>query len=397
MRTRAGTTRARRALQMGLSFTGLAVLLAACGSTSSTTSTTAKAPVKVGVAVGLTGYLAPDDVPFSEGVRLAAAAINAKGGIDGHKIELTVENMDSSASTGVTVIQQMIDQDGVGVIIGGSTSAATAAYAPIVARAKVPVIAASVLPQDDQWEFSTLQPVTETDQVDLGFVARKLHDSKIAVIYSETPYGQFASAEMKAEAAKVGISVVSSQGVLTDATDLTPQLQAAAAAGAQAIVDVLTGPVHIVEAKSAADLGLKIPIIMGQDTRSIFRQSTAAYANVYWTALGAQVYPHNTDPSIKSANAVFAPIYAKAYGSAPGEANAARGWDTVQILAQAVRASGAVTGTKLLDALEHVDYTGTESQYAYTPTDHTGQQTVANPLGIGHYVGGKASIVYTAS
>jgi len=378
-----------------------AVLLAACGSTStsttSTSSTSTKAPIEIGVAVGLTGYLASDDVPFSNGVKLAAAALNAKGGIDGHKVDITLENMDSAAATGVTVVTQMIDQDHIDVLIGGSVSAATAAYAPILARAQVPMVAASVLPTDDQWEFSTLQPTSETNVDDLGFVRSKLHLTKVAVIYSETPYGEGAAAKMEAEAKSLGLSVVSSQGVLTGATDMTPQLQSVQSSGAQAIVDVLTGPVHIVEAKDAANLGMHIPIVMGQDTRSIFKQSTAAYPNVYWTALAAQVYPNNTNSQIKAANAAFLPVYEKTYGSTPGEANAARGWDSLHIIAQAVESSKAITGTKLDNALEHVSYAGTETLYQYTPTDHTGQLAVTNPLGIGHFVGNKSEIVYTAS
>lgn len=383
------------------SFACSAVLLAACGSSSasssSSTSSVPKAPIQIGVAVGLTGYLASDDVPFSNGVKLAAAAFNAKGGIDGHKVDVTVQNMDSAAATGVTVVTQMIDQNHIDVLIGGSVSAATAAYAPILTRAQVPMVAASVLPTDDQWEFSTLQPTSESNVADLGFVKSKLKVSRVAVIYSETPYGEGAAARIEAQAKSLGLSVVSSQGVLTDATDMTPQLQAVQGSGAQVIVDVLTGPVHIVEAKDAANLGLHIPIVMGQDTRSIFKQSTQAYPDVYWTALGAQVYPYNTSPQVKAANATFAPIYMKAYGNSPGEANAARGWDSLQIVAQAVNSSKAITGTKLDSALEHVSYTGTETSYRYSPSDHTGQLSVSNPLGIGHFVGNRSEIVYTAS
>ncbi len=395
-----GPSKRKSLLTAGVSVGMAATLLAACGSSSSSNSSAAsqsKAPIQLGVAVGLTGYLAADDVPFSEGVKLAAAALNAHGGVNGHKIVVTVSNMDSSAATGVTVVTQMIDQTHIDALIGGSVSAATAAYAPLLARAQVPMVAASVLPSDNQWEFSTLQPTSETNADDLGFVKSKLHLQKVAVIYSETPYGEGAAKQIEAEAAGLGLNVVSSQGVLTSATDITPQLQTAVSSGAQAIVDVLTGPIHLVEAKDAANLGMHIPIIMGQDTRSIFKQATSAYPNVYWTALGAQVYPANVNPAVKAANAAFGPVYQKSYGSAPGEANAARGWDSVQILAQAIRSSGAITGKKLDLALQNVSYAGNETEYRYSASDHTGQLSVANPLGIGHYVGGKKEIVYTAS
>ena len=370
---------------------------ATVSSSSPSSAATSKKPIVIGVAVGLTGYLAADDVPFSHGVELAAKYMNSHGGMDGHKVVLHVVDMQSNAATGVTAMTQLIDQSSIDAAIGGSVSAATAAYAPLLARSSVPMIAASVLPADDQWQFSTLQPTSETDAIDLGFVASKLHLKSIGVVYSQTPYGEQASKGMAAAAAKDGISVLSTQAAQTNATDLTPQLQKIQSSGAQAIIDILTGPVHLVEAKSAANLGLKIPIVMGQDTRQIFEESTAAYANTYWTGLGAQVYPYNSNASIKAANAAFLPVYRAAYGSQSGIGNAARGWDSMQILAQAVKASGAVTGATLRNALQKVTYTGTETQYAYTASDHSGQLHVSNPLGIGQYHGSSYKIVYQGS
>jgi branched-chain amino acid transport system substrate-binding protein len=377
-----------------------ALALAGCGSAAAPSghggsSTAPKTPIKIGMAVGLTGYLSGTDTPFSEGARLAVDWLNQHGGIAGHPVQLYVRDMASNAASGVTVTNQLLNQNGVDVLVNGSTSAATAAEAPIASARQVPIIAASVLPSKPAWVFSTLQPVTKSDQAALGFVQKDLHAHTIAVLYSETPYGQQASALMGQVAQSYGLRVVSSQGVPTDATDVTPELQQARAAGAQAIVDVLTGPVHIVEAKDAASLGLTVPLVMGQDSRQTLRQAAAAYPQTYFVALAAQAYPHNADPAIRQANATFAPLYQKAYGSQPGYANAARGWDSIQILAAAVRASGAVSGQALRDALEHVSYAGCDSEYRFTPADHTGQAAVPNPMTVAQYQGDSLRIVYT--
>jgi branched-chain amino acid transport system substrate-binding protein len=291
------------------------------------------------------------------------------------------------------VTNQLINQYKVGVIIGGSTSAATAADAPIIGPRKVPMIAASVLPSGSNWVFSTLQPVAKTNAIDLDF-AKSMHATKIAVLYSQTPYGQSASASMGDAAKAKGLTVVASEAVETNATDVTPQLSKAKAAGAQAIIDVLSGPVHIVEARGAATLNLDIPVIMGTDEVATFEPASQAYPHCYITAIAPQVYPKNNDAEIKAANDKFLPIYQAAYGTKPGIASAARGWDSVMILAEAVKASGAVTGDKLRTALENVTYTGAMSAYRYSSGDLTGQTTTANPLGIVKENGGKLEVVY---
>jgi branched-chain amino acid transport system substrate-binding protein len=373
---------------------GVAVLGAAltgCG--SSTNSGSGAGTVHIGLAVGKTGYLAAVDTPFGNGVTLAADYLNKNGGIDGKKVDVTTLDMQSNAAKAVPVTNQLINQYRVGVVIGGSTSAATAADAPIIGPRKVPMIAASVLPAGSNWVFSTLQPVAKTNAIDLDF-AKSLHATKIAVLYSQTPYGQKAAASMGDAATAKGLSVVASEAVETSATDVTPQLSKAKAAGAQAIIDVLSGPVHIVEARGAATLNLTIPVIMGTDEVATFEPASQAYPQCYITAIAPQVYPQNNDAQIKAANDKFLPIYQAAYGNKPGIASAARGWDSVMILAEAVKASGAVTGDKLREALEKVTYTGAMSAYKFSSGDLTGQLSTANPLGIVKENGGKLEVVY---
>jgi hypothetical protein len=65
------------------------------------------------------------------------------------------------------------------------------------------------------------------------------------------------------------------------------------------------------------------------------------------------------------------------------------------ILAEAVEASGAVTGDKLRDALAQVTYTGTMSAYKFSDDDLTGQVNTPNPLGIVKENAGKLEVVYT--
>lgn len=374
----------------------LAGSLAACGSSGSTggSSGGTGGTVKIGLAIGKTGYLAAVDTPFGNGVQLAADYLNSNGGMGGKKVEVVPLDMQSNAAKAVPVTNQLINQQKVGVIIGGSTSAATAADAPIIEPRKVPMIAASVLPAGSKWVFSTLQPVAKTNQIDLDF-AKSLKATKVAVLYSQTPYGQSAAASMGAAAKAAGLTVVDSEAVETNATDVTPQLSKAKAAGAQAIIDVLSGPVHIVEAKGAATLNLTIPVIMGTDEVATFQPAAQAYPASYMTGIAPQVYPKNNDPQIKAANDKFLPIYQAAYGDKPGIGSAGRGWDSVMILAEAVKASGATTGDKLRDALAQVTYTGTMSSYKFSDDDLTGQKSTPNPLGIVKESAGKLDVVYT--
>ena len=341
------------------------------------------------MAIGQTGYLAAVDTPFGQGVELAVDELNKAGGLLGQEIKINKVDMNSNAAQATTLTNKLINQDKVGVLVVGYTSAATAAIAPIAGTRKVPIVAASVPPEDPKWVISTLQPVTKTNAVAVQYLADKLKISKIAVLFSQTPYGQKAAEAMKKVASEGGLEVVSSLGVDTGATDLSPQLSKAKAAGAEAVVDVLTGPVHIVEAKSAATLGLKIPLVMGTDDLNTFKKATEAYPNTLLHRDRRAAVPEQPDPGIKSADEEFLAVFKEKYGdSVPNVADAARGWDAMMILAEAVKSSKATTGEELRAALEQVKYTGTSSQYAYTAEDHSGQLSTPNPLAIMQFKGG---------
>jgi len=375
----------------------LALFAIGCGagSATSTGSGGSKDPVEVGMAIAQTGYLAANDAPINDGATLAAKHINDAGGADGRKLNLHVVDMASTAATAVTVTNQLLNQYNVGVMINGASSASTAAEAPINGQHGVPMIVASIVAPDPKWTFSTLQPVDKYVEIELGYAQKVAKATNVAVFYSQTPYGQLAGTAMAAKASSYGIKISTQLGIDTNSTDLTPQVQKARDAGAEAILDILTGPVHLVLAKNAAGLGLKIPIVMATDDTTTFTPAAASYPISFFLLRPPQLYPAVKDAKIKAADDAFVAEYKKAYGSKPGIADAGRGWDAVQMLAKAVAASHSNTGEPLRAALEKVVFAGTGTEFQFTPSDHTGQLAVPNPLVIGQYQGGSFKSVYT--
>jgi branched-chain amino acid transport system substrate-binding protein len=96
--------------------------------------------VKIGIPVGLSGansVVAPSVV---QAARLAAAEINAKGGILGKQVQIAVADDGSGADGAVKAYNSLIFQQHVDTIITMETSAARNAGLPVVARGKTPFI-----------------------------------------------------------------------------------------------------------------------------------------------------------------------------------------------------------------------------------------------------------------
>jgi branched-chain amino acid transport system substrate-binding protein len=97
-----------------LTVTAAAALMAAtaagCSSSTSTGGSTgggggggkSSTPITIGTSLSLTGDFSVDGQAFEKGYKLWASQVNKAGGIDGHKVELTILNDNSSQTQVVT-------------------------------------------------------------------------------------------------------------------------------------------------------------------------------------------------------------------------------------------------------------------------------------------------------
>jgi len=333
----------------------------------------AKGAIDVGSVAALSGYLAGYDANFVNGLKLAVTVINRSGGADGHPITLHVLDGASNATTGVTVTNQLLNQYDVSVMLNGASSATSVAIEPLLADAGVPMITLSQLPPEHKWAFLSTTAFDRVIDLELQFTSKYLKAKKIGIIYNQTPAAQTATKTVTTLAPKFGLDVVSTQGAEVTATDLTPQLAAFRDRHPDAILDFMTGPAHILEAKAAATVGLKAPLVMGLDDTPTFQAATAAYPDCYLSAIPVQVYPDVADVGMKSAVGTFIDAYKRAGLDPAGVQAAASGWDAAQMLVAAVKKAGGTSGKALRDAIEGLDYQGAVTHWQFTPDDHTGQ------------------------
>ncbi len=115
-------------IQVGAIFTVGALILAACGSgsVSSSTATTAAAgsakslsPYVIHAIVSRTGAGSVLGSREAQALQILAAQVNAKGGIDGHQIEMSIQDNQTTPATAVSLATPLISS-GVPFIINGS-------------------------------------------------------------------------------------------------------------------------------------------------------------------------------------------------------------------------------------------------------------------------------------
>ncbi len=101
-----------------------------------------EAPVKVGFAADLTGACAALAEDGLNGAKIAAAEINATGGILGRPVELIVRDTMTKPDEGAKVARELISDEKIDVLTGVCSSAVMLAESAVSGELKVPFYAA---------------------------------------------------------------------------------------------------------------------------------------------------------------------------------------------------------------------------------------------------------------
>jgi branched-chain amino acid transport system substrate-binding protein len=96
-------------------------------------------PYKIGMTWPLTGPLASSGLEYMPGAEVGIAHINRAGGINGHALQLVVEDSQGTPQGGVAAMRKLVQVDGCQAIVTLYTNV-VAAQIPLADQLKVPII-----------------------------------------------------------------------------------------------------------------------------------------------------------------------------------------------------------------------------------------------------------------
>lgn len=371
----------------------LALLLAACGGggaggegeptdeatspqqTETETETEASGeatgePVVLGGAIDQTAYLVDFDGPLREGIELAIKAVNNRGGVlDGRPLEISFQDMQADPQQGVRVVQRFITERNVAAMLHGFTSASTRAVQPILAQEQVPMITASVLPDEEDFVFTTIAPASFETGARIEYLVDQGIEN-IGVLHDGTPYNELQLNVLTQGAEEAGVTIVGTEQHASDAVDLRAQVSSLLQKGAGAVIKLSAGPTNIVAAKAMAQSDTDAPLIIGIDTLDTHHQAAAAYENYLTVASGPQVFEALPEEERSESLTNFMELYEES-GADVDPTYMGRGWDAVWMLANALDMAGSVEGPAVSTALEEMEpFEGASGTYDFTAESH---------------------------
>ncbi|HEY7726542.1 MAG TPA: ABC transporter substrate-binding protein [Anaeromyxobacteraceae bacterium] len=219
--------------------------------------------VKIGALLAVTGPASFLGAPEARTLQILVEQANARGGIAGRKVELIVKDTGASSEKAVSFAKQLIEEDKVFAIIGPSTSGETMAIKNIAEQAGTLLLscaAAEVIVNPvAKWVFKT--PQKDSDAVIKIFQQmKKMGVTRIAVLTSNTGFGNAGKAQIEKLAPEHGIQIAANEVYDKSATDLTAEVTKVKAANVQGIVNWSIEPAQSIVIKNARQIGLTIPI-----------------------------------------------------------------------------------------------------------------------------------------
>ena len=231
-----------------------AALLAAAGASHAAEN------IKIGSVLSVSGPAAFLGDPELKTLQMYIEKINAEGGVLGRKLELVHYDDGSDAAKANGFTKRLIESDKVDVLIGGTTTGATMAMAPLVDKAGMPFIslagAVVIIDPVKKWVFKT--PHTDRMAAEKVFEDMKKRGiSKVGLLSETSGFGASGRKESQAVAAKYGITLVADETYGPKDTDITAQLtRIKGTAGVQAVFVFGLGQGPAVVTKNYGQLGM---------------------------------------------------------------------------------------------------------------------------------------------
>ena len=340
------------------------------------------APIKIGLSGPFTGGSASMGVSMRDGVKLAIAEINKAGGVLGRPL-LAVERDDEARNElGVQIAQELVNKERVVATLGYINTGVALASQRFYQEAEIPVlnnvatgtvITQQFAPPKERANYVFRMSANDVIQsamiVDEALGRRGF--KKPAILADSTNYGQLGREDLEKALAAKGVKPVAVEKFNIKDTDMTAQLLRAREAGADVILTYGIGPELAQIANGQAKLGWKVPLI-GSWTLSMASFIDNAGANGNGATMPQTFIQLPNTPKRKA----FIEAYQAAYKTErmPSPVSAAQGYDSVLLLAAAIKQAGSTEGRKIREALENlqtqVEGVVTTYDRPFTAADH---------------------------
>jgi len=341
------------------------------------------ADIKVGVTGPYTGGSSSMGVSMRDGVRLAAKEINAAGGVNGNKIVLLERDDEAKNERGVQIAQELINNEKVVATLGFVNTGVALASQRFYQDAKIPVLnnvatGTMITKQFPNAPENYIFRNAAADNIQAPMIAKEAVEKrglkKVAILADSTNYGQLGREDLEKALKTYGVTPVATEKFNIGDVDMTSQLLKAKNAGAEVILTYAIGPELAQIANGMSKLGWKKPMIGSWTLSMASFIDTAGKNGNGATMPETYIQTPSTTPKRKAFQEAYLKEFKPKNNNIASPVSAAQGYDSVYLLAAAIKQANSTEGPKILEALQNlkapVDGVVTTYNKPFSATNH---------------------------
>ena len=316
--------------------------------------------IKIGVAGPFTGGSSSMGVSMRDGVRLATEEINKAGGVMGRKLELVERDDEAKNERGVQIAQELINKEKVTAAVGYINTGVALASQRFFQEAKIPVMnnvaTGSLVTRqfDDQPENYIFRNAAH-DSIQAPMIVEEAvvrrGYKKVAILADSTNYGQLGRADLETALQLKGVKAVAVEKFNIKDVDMTAQLLKAKEAGAEVVLTYAIGPELAQIANGMTKLGWKVPMV-GSWTLSMANFIDNAGPGGEGARMPQTFIQEPTTPKRQSFIINYLKTFNPKNARIDSPVSAAQGYDSIYLLAAAIKQANSTDGPKIKAALE---------------------------------------------
>ncbi|MBU1228602.1 MAG: ABC transporter substrate-binding protein [Proteobacteria bacterium] len=335
-------------------------------------------PIRIGAIFSVTGPAGYLGEPEKNTLLMLQEEINAKGGVDGRRIEVVVYDDASDVTKCIQAAIRLIEEDHVSVVMGPSTSGNTLAIRQLFGPAKIPLVSCAasekIVRPVDPWVFSTAQ----LDRHAAGRIladARRKGYARLAILTMTDGFGQSGRDVLRELMRAQGLTLAANETFGPSDTDVSAQLARIRDARPDAIICWGTSPGAAVAARDHLRLGLTVPLYMSHAVASEAFLKLAGQAAEGVILPAGRLVAVSQVPDGHSRKALltrYVEQYRAKYGQPPSMFGGFA-YDAFMLVVTAAHAGNSPKPQDIRDNLERIrGLAGTAGIFNLSPADHNG-------------------------
>jgi branched-chain amino acid transport system substrate-binding protein len=321
-------------------------------------------PIKIGQIIPITGEAVESGRYQKQGAEIAVDKINATGGINGRKIQIVLEDDQTTNPGGVAALQKLLEDKEIPVIVSSLRSTQVQAMLPTINEAKIPMAIGGtnygLTHSGSQWVFRFRPHDGMSAKVIAKLIVEELKQKKMGIVHSSDAFGNGGRDMLTPAVKELGGEVVFTQGFNNQEKDYTAVVQGLKKSGATAIGTYFTFGTDLgIFARQLKQQGVQVkwvgsPSITNVDSRNL--AGDALFGTYGVTDFHAEASPTSR---------AFAAAYKAKYNQEP-DLFSSWCYDAVIVFAEAMKKAPDLKPENLRKAILGIQkFQGAEGEYNF--------------------------------